>query len=48
MDINDTSLVEFQMPIIDNTGKEIGDAFEYAAEAIYRLEKLRKEIELHT
>lgn len=48
MDINDPRGVEFQMPIIDKAGNEIGDAFEYAAAAIRRLETLRDEIELAT
>jgi hypothetical protein len=40
--------VEFKIPILDKADNQIGDAFEYAAEAIHRLEKLREEIELHT
>jgi len=48
LDINDPSGLEFQMPIIDKTGNEIGDAFEYAATAIRMFETLKNEIELAT
>jgi len=37
--------VEFHIPILDKADNQIGDAFEYAEEAIRRLETLRGEIE---
>ena len=46
VDIAQASGVEFQIPIIDAAGKEIGDAFEYASAAISRLESLRDGTEL--
>jgi hypothetical protein len=39
--------VEFKIPILDKADNQIGDAFEYAEEAIHRLEKLREKIEQH-
>ena len=45
MEIADPALVEFHLPVIDNTGEQIGDAFEYAARGVAALERLRAAIE---
>ncbi len=45
IDISDPSQVEFRLPVLDETGEEIGDAFRYATSAIQSLEYLRDEIE---
>ena len=44
-DIANPSLVEYRLPIIDQTGKQVGDAFEYAERAIAALECIRDTIE---
>lgn len=44
LQIADPSLVEFHLPIIDQTGEQIGDAFEYAGMGLASLEKLRADI----
>jgi hypothetical protein len=43
--IADASLVEFRLPIIDQTGAELGDAFECAARGLAALERLKARIE---
>lgn len=47
MEIANPNLVEFSLPVIDQTGEEIGDAFEYAARGVEALERLQARIE-HT
>jgi len=43
--IADASLVEFRLPIIDQAGAELGDAFECAARGLAALERLKARIE---
>ena len=43
--IADANLVEFRLPIIDQTGAELGDAFECAARGLAALERLKARIE---
>jgi len=45
IDIANPILVEFHLPVVDNGGVRIGDAFEYAARGIAALERIRKSIE---
>lgn len=48
IDISNPDDVECQMPIFDEAGNKIGEAFECAAAAIRRLEKIREDIEQMT
>lgn len=43
--IADPTLVEFRLPVIDQAGAEIGDAFEYAARGLEALERLKARLE---
>lgn len=45
MQIANPSLVEFHLPVIDQTGEQIGDAFEYAGRGVAALERLQARIE---
>ncbi|MDO8141862.1 MAG: hypothetical protein Q6358_10225, partial [Candidatus Brocadiales bacterium] len=45
MDIANPALVEFNLPVVANTGEQIGDAFEYAERGVAALERLRAAIE---
>lgn len=45
MEIADPALVEFHLPVVDNTGGEMGDAFEYAGRGIGELERVRAAVE---
>lgn len=45
MEIANPALVEFHLPVADNTGGEMGDAFEYCERGIGELERLRAAIE---
>ena len=45
MEIANPALVEFHLPVADNTGGEMGDAFEYCGKGIEELERLRAAIE---
>lgn len=47
INIANPSAVELEIPIFDNADIQIGEAFEYAAKAIHKLEKIRKDIELN-
>ncbi|NYS62626.1 hypothetical protein [Vreelandella salicampi] len=45
MDVNDSSRIELRLPILDDKGDEISDAFECAAHAIKALESIHDKIE---
>jgi hypothetical protein len=45
MDITNPALVDFHLPVIDSTGREIGDVFEYAGRGVAALELLGAAIE---
>lgn len=45
MAIADPALVEFHLPVVDNGGILMGDAFEYAEGGVAALERVRARIE---
>jgi len=45
LDIATPALVEFHLPVLDNAGEQIGDAFEYAEAGVTALERIRARIE---
>lgn len=45
MNFANPALVEFHLPVVDNAGARIGDAFEYAARGIAALERIRTSVE---
>ncbi|MDE2060609.1 MAG: hypothetical protein KGL31_04460 [candidate division NC10 bacterium] len=45
VEIADPSLVEFNLPVIDQSDAEVGNAFEFAARALSALEQLKARIE---
>lgn len=45
VEIADPNLVEFSLPVIDQTGAQVGDAFQYAATGLASLERFKVQIE---
>lgn len=45
VDVSQPNNVIFEMPILDKNNNQVGEAFDYALQAIAGLEKLRDQIE---
>ena len=47
-DVEDPTLVEFRLPVLDQTGEDIGDAFDYSERALAALERIHESLESKT